>query len=341
MRSPEFLERCRRSPAWDGRRFDNLEPTRVFVGENGFPAWRYLAERKDREPAVPLEATSIHRNDFEDPLPERLRFVWLGHSTVLLDLDGVRVLTDPVWARRVSPVPFAGPLRFLPSPIPLEELPNPDLVLLSHDHYDHLDAATVRALGVRRVRFVTPLGVGRRLVRMGVSEDLVTELDWGEEAWDPSRRLKVVATPSRHFSGRGGIDANTTLWCSFVLVGATHRVFFGGDGGLSASHAEIGQQHGPFDLSLLEIGAFDPSWNMIHLGPENAVEAQRRLRSSLLLPIHWGTYNLAMHPWYEPAETCLAGMGAAGLPVVFPRAGDFVDVGGPLPAPGWWRSAMA
>ncbi len=264
-----------------------------------------------------------------------LRVTWLGHSTVLLELDGRRVLTDPVFAERVSPVSFVGPRRFHPVPARLEELPPLDVVLLSHDHYDHLCRPTMKAIAAMQVPVVTALGVGARLERFGVAPERITELDWGEAAEVGGVRL--TATPAQHFSGRAAGDRNKTLWASWVIQSARRKVFFSGDTGLTPQFADIGRAHGPFDLVMLEVGAWHPSWGGIHLGPANALEAFRMLGGGTLLPVHWGTFNLGLHAWNEPAETLLTLAEKQGARILTPVLGSAFEpeqVDGPMP---WWR----
>jgi L-ascorbate metabolism protein UlaG (beta-lactamase superfamily) len=268
-----------------------------------------------------------------------LRVTWLGHSTLLLEIDGVRVLTDPVWGKRASPLPFAGPKRFHPPPAALSALPPLDAVIISHDHYDHLDRPTIRALIEMNVPFITSLGVGRHLEKWGIVPDRITELDW----WETVRLgdVMITAAPAQHFSGRGIKNRNTTLWSSFHLRGPKHSFFFGADTGLTDEYREIGKRLGPFDVVALEIGAYHPSWGDIHMGPVNAVTAHGMLGSGAFLPIHWGTFNLAMHPWDEPAETVLRLAPEAGITLVMPRLGEPVEPTRNAVVDPWWRTVAA
>jgi len=263
------------------------------------------------------------------------RATWLGHSTVLLEMDGRKILTDPVFAERISPVSFAGPKRFHPVPVAIGELPLLDLVLLSHDHYDHLCRSTFEALARTAVPVVTSLGVGEHLVRFGVDAERITELDWNESI--EISGLRLTATPAQHFSGRGPLSRNRTLWSSWVIQSERRKVFFSGDTGLTSQFEDIGRAHGPFDLVMLEVGAFHPAWGTIHLGPENALKAFSMLGGGTLLPVHWGTFNLAMHDWDEPAETLVRLASEQHARVLTPRLGAPFEperVEGPTP---WWR----
>ncbi len=267
-----------------------------------------------------------------------LRVTWLGHSTMLLEVDGVRVLTDPVFGERASPFSFAGPKRFHPVPATIAELPPLDAVLLSHDHHDHLCPASIRQLAALRVPFVTSLGVGARLELLGVDPTLITELDWWEEHTLPGGELSFTATPAQHFSGRGLSDRNVTLWSSWVIQTRNRRLFFSGDTGLTDEFTTIGQRFGGFDLVMLEIGAFHPAWGDIHLGPENALRAFEMLGGGTLLPVHWGTFDLALHAWDEPAETLLKLAEPAGARVLTPLLGRPFEPEHVERQNAWWRA---
>jgi L-ascorbate metabolism protein UlaG (beta-lactamase superfamily) len=270
-----------------------------------------------------------------------LRITWLGHSTMLIESDGVRVLTDPVFGERASPVSFAGPKRFHPVPASIAQLPRLDAVLLSHDHHDHLCPSSIRALAKLRVPFVTSLGVGAHLERLGVEPASITELDWWEEHTLPGGELAFTATPAQHFSGRGLTDRNATLWSSFVIATRNRRLFFSGDTGLTDEFGIIAQRFAPFDVVMLEIGAFHPAWGSIHLGPENALRAFEQLGGGSLLPVHWGTFDLALHAWDEPAETLLTLAQPAHARVLTPMLGQpFEPAHIEAPSP-WWRSVRA
>jgi L-ascorbate metabolism protein UlaG (beta-lactamase superfamily) len=270
-----------------------------------------------------------------------LRATWLGHSTVMLEIDGWRVLTDPVWGPRASPSRFIGPKRFQPVPVAMSELPRLDVVLLSHDHYDHLDFTTMRLLRRVNVPIVTSLGVGMHLEAFGIAAERIVELDWWETHRVPGTDLTLTATPSQHFSGRGLKDGNKTLWSSWVLATQRHRVFFSGDTGLTPEYAQIHARFGAFDLVMLEIGAFHPAWSGIHLGPENALAAHTLLGGGPLLPIHWGTFNLALHPWDEPVETLLRLAPKSDARLLLPKLGEPIEPVHELPLETWWRGVDA
>jgi L-ascorbate metabolism protein UlaG (beta-lactamase superfamily) len=246
-----------------------------------------------------------------------------------------------VWGARASPSQLAGPKRFQPVPVSLRALPPLDLVLVSHDHYDHLDYPTIRELAKQRVPFVTSLGVGAHLEGWGVAPERIAELDWWESWTHPHADLTIRAAPSQHFSGRALKDRNATLWSSLVIESPRHRVFFSGDTGFTTEYTAIRERLGPFDLVMLEVGAFHPAWGDVHLGPENALKAHELLGGGAFLPVHWGTFSLAMHDWDEPAETLLALGPQKGVQLLMPRLGEPVEPAhGPAPTP-WWRAVDA
>jgi L-ascorbate metabolism protein UlaG (beta-lactamase superfamily) len=347
------LERMRGSPMWAGESFRNIHPIAPGLRDATAPRVtlsEFLCGGERRVPSAPLPA--VNPTDAWARPPETgLRATWLGHSTVLIEIDGWRVLTDPVWGLRASPSRLAGPKRFQPVPVRLSALPPIDLVLVSHDHYDHLDYPTIRELALMGVPFVTSLGVGAHLEAFGVAPALITELDW----WQSHRlqssakngqsegqgELEITAAPSQHFSGRGLKDRNATLWSSLAIRTAKHSVFFSGDTGLTSEYTTIRERLGRFDLVMLEVGAFHPSWGDIHLGPEHALEAHALLGGGAFLPVHWGTFSLALHDWDAPPETLLALAPQQGVHLVMPRLGEAVEPSrseGVLP---WWREVDA
>jgi L-ascorbate metabolism protein UlaG (beta-lactamase superfamily) len=336
------LERMQASPRYvDGAFVNTAHVAQGLKKGTAAPTIsEFLCGGQRRTPRAPLPSHSPVQGWQKAP-ETGLRATWLGHSTVLLELDGARVLTDPVWGERASPVSFAGPKRFQPVPISVAALPELDAVIVSHDHYDHLDYPTILELAKREVPFFTSLGVGAHLQAWGVPAERITELDWWEEASVPGTGLSVSAAPSQHFSGRGLGGRNATLWSSFVVRGPKHAVFFSGDTGLTPEYSAIRQRFGAFDLVLLEVGAFHESWGDIHLGPEHALEALSLLGGGKLLPVHWGTFNLALHAWDEPAETLLRLAPERGAELVMPMLGEPVEPARVEGVEPWWRAVAA
>jgi L-ascorbate metabolism protein UlaG (beta-lactamase superfamily) len=334
------LERLRASPRFSGGLFRNLHPVAPGLRDPNVPMptlKEFLCGGERRVPRSPLPSLNPLET-WRRPSGSGLRVTWLGHSTLLIEIDGYRVLTDPVWGPRASPSRLAGPKRFQPVPVALRALPPLDLVVVSHDHYDHLDFPTIRELRKSSVPFVTSLGVGAHLEAWGVAPRQIHELDWWESYLLPAGELSVTAAPSQHFSGRLFNSRNNTLWSSLVIRSSKHAVFFSGDTGLTSEYQEIRARLGPFDLVMLEVGAFHPSWGDMHLGPENALKAHALIGGGPLLPIHWGTFSLAMHAWDQPAEVLYAEAPKVGAALLMPRLGEPVEPAhGPTLEP-WWRT---
>ncbi len=325
-----------------GRRFLNPVPTTIGGFGTLFKVLpRFLSCKEEKSPRRALGPFRTDVAAYGVPPQSGLRVTWMGHSSMLIEIDGVTVLVDPVWDERASPMQWAGPKRFFAAPLRLEDLPAVDAVLVSHDHYDHLGEATIRRLAqlesMRKVQWVTSLGVGEILSGYGVKAQQISELDWTESV--DVRGLQITAVPSRHFSGRSMFNRFETLWSAFVLKGPKHAVYFGADSGWWEGFAEIGAKYGPFDLTMLEIGAFDVMWDGIHLGPDGAARAFEALGGSgLMMPIHWGLFDLALHSWRQPIERLTELAGDKGIMIWAPEPGRPTDVVmGVEVRSDWWR----
>ncbi len=341
-----------------GRKFLNPVPTdvggwRIFF--QVFPLYLAGLVGKNKVERVPTRPLGPFRTDaavYSTAPASGLRVTWFGHSGMLVEIDGVRVLIDPVWDERASPRQWFGPKRFFAPTMPLEEMPKLDAVVISHDHYDHLGEGTVRRLAKLQpaARWVTSLGVGPILEQFGVRAERITELDWTDKVQvegEGGAGLTITSLPSRHFSGRSLLNRFETLWGSFVLRGAVHNVYYGADSGWWDGFAEIGAAYGPFDLTMLEIGAFHPMWASIHLGPDGAARAFAALSGAgtnptgaggLLMPVHWALFDLALHAWRDPIERTMELAAAAGFGVWSPVPGQPTDVWrGVSLLPVWWR----
>lgn len=323
------------SPQFHDGAFHNQQVPRMPRGRESLTLWwKFLAgKRPATRPDAPLPVEVLDAAALAGAPDNRLYRI--GHSSVLVKLDGGWWLTDPVLSQRASPLSWAGPRRFQPAAIAVDQLPPLRGVVLSHDHYDHLDKATIRALASRTELFVAPLGVGDRLLRWGVEPGKVRQLDW----WDSLQvdGVHLTATPAQHFSGRGLRDRNRTLWASWAIRAPGLNLFFSGDSGYFPGFAEIGRRQGPFDLTLVECGAYDPMWEGVHMLPEQTVQAHLDLRGRRLLPIHNGTFDLAFHDWNEPMERVFAAARARGVDITMPRFGQAVDALSPPPPEPWWR----
>ncbi|ADW68939.1 MBL fold metallo-hydrolase [Granulicella tundricola] len=334
------LERAKKS----GKKFENVVPT--SVGDLSLMLKllpMYVTNKAETEPKGGLGPFRTDAQVYGAEPESGLRVTWFGHSSTLVEIDGVKLLTDPVWDLRAAPVQWFGPKRFFAPTIPLEELPAIDAVVISHDHYDHLGAGTVKALAAMRpeMRWITSLGVGADLRKFGVRADRITELDWTESLVVKGvngAEATVTSVPSRHFSGRSLTNRFETLWAAFVFGGAKHRVYYGADSGEWDGFPAIQKAYGPFDLTMLEVGAFNELWKTIHLGSEGAVKAFEELGGGVLMPIHWGLFNLALHGWREPIEEVTKLADEQGITLFSPGPGEPTEfVAGQEVRSGWWR----
>ncbi|WP_420807925.1 MBL fold metallo-hydrolase [Amycolatopsis antarctica] len=327
---PRLLER---SPRFHDGRFRNAPqpPRPPLPNDEPFTVRDFLSGGAARRPPgrIPLVPQAADR-----PV-DGLHITWYGHASTLVEIEGRRLLLDPVWGERPSPVQFVGPRRMHPAPHRLEELPRLDAIVISHDHYDHLDRDAVRLLlRDQQAPFVTALGVGAHLRRWGVPESRIVELDWSEST--EIAGVRITAAPGQHFSGRL-FTRNNTLWASWVLAGPSRSVFYTGDSGYFDGYAAIGEQYGPFDATLVQIGAYNASWPDIHMTPEEGVATHRDVRGGVLIPVHWGTFNLALHPWGEPADRVWREAKAHEVVLAVPRPGERIDVDQPPAVDGWWQ----
>lgn len=324
------------STRYRDRQFHNSDPSSVSVPGNDTGMMKSMLTRGSMgRPRAPIPLAT--------PLaPARAgsaAVTWYGHSSVLVEVDSYRVLADPVWSERVSPSATVGPARMHAVPAPLGDLPAVDAIVISHDHYDHLDIETVKTLTrTQKAPFVVPIGIGAHLRHWKVPDERIVELDWDEST--TIGELVLTCTEARHFSGRG-LVRNTTQWASWVFAGPKHRVYFGGDSGYTPRFVELGEKYGPFDLTLLPVGAYDVRWPDIHMNPEEAVQTHADLNRGdstrgILVPIHWATFNLAFHSWAEPIVRLNEAAAGAGTTVAVPMPGGRIDaLSETLPAP-WW-----
>ncbi|MEU3270638.1 MBL fold metallo-hydrolase [Saccharomonospora sp. NPDC006951] len=323
LRSPQFHEGV----------FRNASAARPLPpGSAGDAAREFLFGGQPRRPKGPVPLIPPR-----GPAPaDGVHVTWFGHASSLVELEGKRVLIDPVWSDRVSPSRLVGPKRLHPVPHRLDDVPGVDAIIISHDHYDHLDLPTVLALTrAREAPFVVPLGVGAHLRKWRVPDSRIIELDWGDSTTIGD--LTITATPAQHFSGRA-FRRNNTLWASWVVAAPGHRVFYSGDTGYFGGFAEIGERYGPFDATLIQIGAYAPGWPDIHMTPEEGVATHLDVRGGVLIPVHWATFNLAPHAWGEPVERAWKEAKAHGVKLAVPRPGERIDVAAPAQVDGWWKA---
>jgi L-ascorbate metabolism protein UlaG (beta-lactamase superfamily) len=356
--SGERMARIRRSPHYKDGVFQNPGgPARIRPSGSALDFAKVFFDKEQRPRRAPAGTVPVHATTLADlakPPVTGLRVTWMGHSSVLAEIDGKRVLFDPVWGERCSPFAFVGPRRLHPVPLLLAALGPVDVVVISHDHYDHLDLPTIKALAGTDTVFAVPLGVGAHLEHWGVSAGRLRELDWHEAT--EIGGLTLTATPARHFCGRGLRNTQHTLWASWVVTGEEHRIFHSGDTGYFDGFRDIGAAHGPFDATMIQIGAYSDfwprnhtehtplpgAWPDIHMSPAQGVQAHLDLQGGrpggVLLPIHWGTFNLALHAWAEPGEWTKDAAEEAGQAVALPRPGEPFEPAGKLPVEAWWRA---
>ncbi|MTI41396.1 MBL fold metallo-hydrolase [Fulvivirga lutimaris] len=333
--SGESLEKIKASKNYDGEKFVNLIATEVqtpdpqneqsmagFIYKNFFPP-------EDKNPSKPLPSKVLKGNELEEG-----HFAWLGHSTILMKNDGKVIITDPVF-NNASPVPGSVKPFDMENTPTIDDLPSKiDVVLISHDHYDHLDYKAIQDLDERVSKFLVPLGVKAHLLSWGVAQEKIEEKDWYEGfEYD---NIKFTLTPSRHFSGRGLSNSFSTLWGSWVIQSDSLNIFFSGDSGYFDEFKKIGEKFGPFDIAFMENGAYNTNWNQIHFMPEQSVQASIDLRAKLMFPIHWGKFDLALHKWTEPIERASDASEVKGVRLATPFIGEIFDLENP-PNRVWWE----
>ena len=309
-----------------GKKFQNPIPTTEPSGADMFSILReYITNKAENTPKKQIGPFQTDIDLYQKPPATGLRITLIGHSSLLLEIDGKRILTDPVWSDRASFLSFMGPKRFFKPPFALEDLPPLDAIIISHDHYDHLDKATIKFFAGKDIPFITSLCVTTQLEKWGIEKNFISPVDWGDSVMIGSDCV-ITATPARHFSGRGIVGRNETLWSSFVIKGHTHNIFFGADSGWFPGFKDIGEAFGPFDLTMLEIGAYGRYWPDIHMGPDYASNAHLALNGKLMMPIHWGTFNLAPHAWYEPIERLIDYAKEKNIELFVPEPGKPTEV---------------
>lgn len=317
--------------------FRNLPNPDARPSQSSWKIWgRFFGATK--QGTVPIDPIPVHRLERTqlDALDASANhIVRLGHSSHLLKLRGSYWLIDPVFSERASPLQWLGPKRFHAPPLALAELPEIDGLILSHDHYDHLDEATIEALRGRVQRYFVPLGVGARLRQMGVASERIEEFDW----WQRSRHgdIEIVAAPAQHFSGRTLWDRDTTLWASWVIQSGSMRLFYSGDSGYSPGFRQIGERLGGFDIALMENGAYDAYWPSVHMTPEETVKAFKELRAKLLYLVHNSTFDLAFHTWHDPLDRVAELAAREGLALATPQIGEVLTLGRPRQNVLWWK----
>jgi L-ascorbate metabolism protein UlaG (beta-lactamase superfamily) len=329
------LDRIKRSANYKDGSFQNLIQTPAIAEGTSYVGMMidFLGKGVDRQPlnSLPSVKTDLRKLTSEKPV-----VIWFGHSSFLIKIDGKNILVDPVFSLRASPVQYAGSKSYPGTMVySISDFPELDAVIISHDHYDHLDYNSIVALKSKAKIFCVPLGVGEHLMHWGVDENSIVEFDWWESK-NIMQGFELISTPARHFSGRG-FTRNNTLWSSYVLKTPTNKIFIGGDSGYDSTFKKVGDQYGPFDIAMLECGQYDVQWPYIHMMPEETVQASIDLKAQILMPVHWGKFTLALHPWREPITRAISKATALNVKVATPMIGEPVILSDSIPQELWWK----
>lgn len=324
-------------PHYENGVFVNQVPTSVMeINVKNFVGFfkEQFTNKELREPKAKLQAEKLDSLDIVNNLETRL--TWFGHSALLLEMEGAKIFIDPMLGESPAPHPLLGKARFAGLPIEIEQLPELDAVVISHDHYDHLDYTSIQKLKAKVKKFYVPLGVDAHLLAWGVSPDAIESLDW----WDETsiNGIKLVFAPSRHFSGRGLGDRDATLWGSWAFIGEKEKIYFSGDGGYGPHFKEIGEKYGPFDFAMMECGQYDKRWSDIHMMPEESVQGGVDVGAKVVMPIHWGAFVLAFHDWRDPVQRAIAKADELNIPIITPKIGEpfaIKDLNKEFPH--WWE----
>ncbi len=332
------MNKIEQSPQYQDGKFYNMKEWKQPSFVDGLSTgWKFLFGGDQRTPDIELPRQQADLRYFNDSGSDQLNVTWLGHSSLMINIDGYKILTDPVLEKKIT---FFGPSRFNGEvPVDIEAIGEIDIILISHNHYDHLNEFTIKALHERTGLFITPLAVGPQLESWGVPPEKIVELDW----WDEYRfdaHLMIALTPTQHFSGRGLFDRDETLWGSFIVSAPFHKIYFGSDSGYFTGFKQIGEKYGPFDMTFLECGAYNEQWYHIHMFPEETAQAHLDLKGDILHPIHWGTFNLSLHPWYEPMQRLAKAADSLNIRTATPVVGETSRYNSYIPSTHWWDDTL-
>ncbi|MGL1863169.1 MAG: MBL fold metallo-hydrolase [Pseudodesulfovibrio sp.] len=335
----EDLSQLEKSPQYDiaNKRFDNSEPGVLETLEAVSKDWKgilkFFSPGGERSPSEPMpqgvpDMTAFNQSNGNAQL------IWFGHSSLLMRMAEKNILIDPMFSKNASPIPFTV-ARYQAPVLDLTQLPEIDYIVISHDHYDHLDMKTVQYFSDKQTQFIVPIGIGSYLRGWGIPADRITELDWWQTA--QRKNIEFVCTPARHFSGRSFAKKNPTLWASWVIKDTKQTIYYSGDSGYAGHFKEIGEKYGPFDLAILENGQYNNRWRAVHLMPEEAAQAYFDLKAEMLIPIHWAMFELSMHTWYQPGMEIAAQAKELGINLVTPKIGETVLIDGTPQGSPWWQ----
>ncbi|MCB8995461.1 MAG: MBL fold metallo-hydrolase [Bacteroidales bacterium] len=334
----ELIEKFSHSKNWNGKIFLNTEETGINISLRNVPNLlkKQLFERKKREPETNIPFTPFNRDLWEKDA-ESARLVWFGHSAVLLRMGNKNILIDPMLGPDASPIAPFSTRRYTEGIIEIiKDLPRIDFLLLTHDHYDHLDYLSIRKLIAKTDRYLVPLGNARHLVSWGVKPELISEFDWHEK--HSAGDLEFRFTPSRHFSGRGINDRNKSLWGGWIIRSGKENIYFSGDGGYGRHFKEIGEKYGPFDFAFMECGQYNENWHQIHMYPEESVQAGIDAQAKIIMPVHWGAFSLSLHHWKEPVERFLKAAKEKAISLKTPGLGEITNILPQSTEKEWWQT---
>jgi len=338
--SPEDIkmEKINKAERYTEHKFLNYKPSPEMNFIKMLPVmWDFLVTDNNRKPKVDLPTQKINIANITNVKQDELKVTWIGHSSQIINIDGKLILADPVFSNKTV---FMGPSRYNGDvPLNPEDLPEIDVVIISHNHYDHLNISTLEKIHPKVKRFLTPLMVGAELEKAGVPREKITELNWWDEV-QIDDEFMIAFTPTQHFSGRGLFDRDETLWRSYVLQGPKHKVYFSGDSGYFKGFKEIGEKYGPFDITLLECGAYNKKWHYVHMMPEETAQAHLDLKGKYLQPMHWGTFDLALHAWYDPIVRVTKAADSLGIKLSTPIVGETITIDENLTTDRWWEKYL-
>lgn len=335
--SKRDIEEYKKISNWDGEKFVNLEPTSMDFSFQALPKFLYkqFCEKEGREPKKPLPIVPFHVGNFLAP-SEKSKFIWYGHSAILLRMKSKTILIDPMLGTNASPIAPFTTKRFSTNTLALiDDFPEIDLLLMTHDHYDHLDLDSIRKLQPKVKQYFTGLGVGRHLKKWGIEEDKIIEFDWWRS--EVFQDIQITYTPTRHFSGRGLTDRAKSLWGGWAFQTEQERLWFSGDSGYGNHFEEVGERLGPFDFAWMECGQYNENWSLIHMFPEESIQAAMDVKARKVMPVHWAGFSLAQHHWTDPVEKFVASAQRKSIPFHTPELGELVDLNQERQNQFWWR----
>lgn len=333
----EIKRQLEQSPNWGKKSFENLVETSMDIGITNMPKLLYdsFIKTKGRTPKSPLPIESFNKEEFLAQ-SDSAKFIWFGHSVVLLNVEGKIILIDPMLGPNASPIAPIKTKRFSEHTLDIiEELPEIDLLLLTHDHYDHLDLASIKRLKKKVKKYWVALGSKRHFTKWDIHPEKIKEFDW----WDKSELngIEVTFTPTRHFAGRGIMDRNKTLWGGWAIKSKSENIYFSGDGGYGEHFKLIGEKLGPFDFGFMECGQYHKLWHQIHMFPEESVQAAIDVGVKSIMPVHWAGFSLALHHWKTPVEDFVKSAGEKEINWTVPKLGASIKLSDPLPQVDWWK----